>query len=54
MKNSNKIHANTNKWENGDLGVTQEFVKASEFTAKDLQKSIEPQSILLHKNKETK
>ena len=45
MKIYNEIHANTDKWESGELGATQEFVKVSEFTAKDLQKSIELQPI---------
>lgn len=52
MKIYNEIHANTDKWESGELGATQEFVKVSEFTAKDLQKSIELQPISLRVNKD--
>ena len=52
MKIYNEIHANTDKWESGELGATQEFVKVSEFTAKDLQKSIELQPISLRINKD--
>ena len=54
MKNCNEIHANTDKWESRKLGAAQEFVKASDLMAKDLQKSVEPQSVLLYKNKEIK
>lgn len=52
MKIYDEIHANTDKWESGELGATQEFVKASEFTVKDLQKSIELQPISLRINKD--
>lgn len=54
MKNYDEIHVNTDKWENGELGSTQEFVKTSGFTAKDLQKSIGLQPVPLRKNEETK
>ena len=37
MKNYDEIHTNTDKWESGELGATQEF------TAKDLQRFVKPQ-----------
>lgn len=46
------IYADINKWENGELGNSEKYAKASNFTVSDLQKSIELQAISLRINKD--
>lgn len=52
MSNYDEIYANTDKWESGELGNSEEHVKVSDFTVEDLQKSIELQAISLRINKD--
>ncbi|MDO5073157.1 MAG: CopG family antitoxin [Neisseria animaloris] len=52
MQNSNSTYDNTEKWENGELGCSEEYAKASNFTVEDLQKAIELQPISLRINKD--
>lgn len=48
----NEIYADTHLWESGELGCSEEYAKASNFTVEDLQKSIELQAISLRINKD--
>ena len=52
MKIHYDISTNAELWETGELGNSQEYVKISEFTAADLQKSIELKPISLRLNKD--